>query len=394
MALPQDLVEAILLRFPPSEPASLVRAALVCKPWCRLISGRRFRRRFCEFHRSPPRLGFLLNIVDRFDYVATRFVPATSFRPPRADHTLCVARDARHGRVVLEAKKTKQDEEARIVVWDPTTDERWELPTAPLGPSYNFCWTATVVCAATVSGTCDHLDCRGEPFIVVAVGNNENNDGNGVASLWVYSSEADAWGKPTPLSKGSVVASPTALVGKTLYFTIGGADMSVLMYDLATQKTSIARLPLPHRHYFNTLPMTMEDGGLGVAGLEGFGRLYLWSVEANVNPNGDIRMECTQNRVIELDKLLPVDPCSIFSGFLSYLHGVDVFFVGTIEGFFTFDPKSGRVRKVYQEAFDDLVGGTGIYGAIPYMNFYTPVLGAADSTGDAPSMGASSASKA
>ncbi|WVZ88381.1 hypothetical protein U9M48_034908 [Paspalum notatum var. saurae] len=393
MALPQDIVEAILLRFPPSEPASLVRAALVCKPWCRLISGRRFRRRFCEFHRSPPRLGFLLNIVDRLNYVGIRFVPATPFRPPRANHTLCVARDARHGRVVLEVKKTKRDEETRIVVWDPTTDERWELPTAPLGPSYHFFWTATVVCAGTVSGTCDHLDCRGEPFIVVAVGDNKKNNGNGVASLWVYSSASDAWGKPTPLPKGSVVGSPTALVGKTLYFRMGAADTSVLLYDLATQKTCIARLPLPHGHYESTLLMTMEDGGLGIAVLED-GRLSLWSVEANVNPNGDIRMECTQIRVIELDKHLPVDPRFIGSGFLSYLHDVDVFFVGTIEGFFTFDPKSGRVRKVYQEAFDDLDGGIGIYGAIPYMNFYTPVLGTADSTGDTPSMGASSASKA
>ena len=42
MVLMEELVEEVLLRFPPAEPASLVRAALVCKPWCRLISGRRF----------------------------------------------------------------------------------------------------------------------------------------------------------------------------------------------------------------------------------------------------------------------------------------------------------------------------------------------------------------
>ncbi|CAM0146807.1 unnamed protein product [Urochloa decumbens] len=47
-----ELVEEILLRVPPDEPAHLVRAALVCKPWCHILSDRRYR----SFHRSPPLL--------------------------------------------------------------------------------------------------------------------------------------------------------------------------------------------------------------------------------------------------------------------------------------------------------------------------------------------------
>ncbi|KAL6647172.1 hypothetical protein ACP70R_014609 [Stipagrostis hirtigluma subsp. patula] len=31
-ALMEEIVEEVLLRFPPGDPASLVRAALVCKP--------------------------------------------------------------------------------------------------------------------------------------------------------------------------------------------------------------------------------------------------------------------------------------------------------------------------------------------------------------------------
>jgi hypothetical protein len=58
-ALMEELIEEILLRFPPHEPARLARATLVCKPWCRLISGPRFRRQFRELHRTPPLLGFL-----------------------------------------------------------------------------------------------------------------------------------------------------------------------------------------------------------------------------------------------------------------------------------------------------------------------------------------------
>ncbi|GJN24349.1 hypothetical protein PR202_gb12086 [Eleusine coracana subsp. coracana] len=50
----EELVEEILIRLPPDDPASLVRAALVYKPWRCLISESGFRRRF---HRNPPMLG-------------------------------------------------------------------------------------------------------------------------------------------------------------------------------------------------------------------------------------------------------------------------------------------------------------------------------------------------
>ncbi|KAL6647763.1 hypothetical protein ACP70R_015200 [Stipagrostis hirtigluma subsp. patula] len=34
-----DATSEILLRLPPDDPASLLRASLVCKPWLRLLSG-------------------------------------------------------------------------------------------------------------------------------------------------------------------------------------------------------------------------------------------------------------------------------------------------------------------------------------------------------------------
>ena len=60
-ALMDELVEEILLRIPPDVPARRLRAALVCKRWRRMVSDPRFRRRFREFHRTPPMLGFLRN---------------------------------------------------------------------------------------------------------------------------------------------------------------------------------------------------------------------------------------------------------------------------------------------------------------------------------------------
>jgi hypothetical protein len=130
--LMDELVEEILVRFPPDDPASLVRAALVCKPWCRLVSGTAFHRRFREFHlhrgggAAPPLLGVLYTGTTKQQQVsddtdcrcikrarimrepAACFVPTTSFRPGPAHAANSRRRyygwraiDARHGRVLL-----------------------------------------------------------------------------------------------------------------------------------------------------------------------------------------------------------------------------------------------------------------------------------------------------
>ncbi|KAI4985680.1 hypothetical protein ZWY2020_018310 [Hordeum vulgare] len=52
-----ELVEEALLRLPPEDPASLFRASAVCKPWRSILAGPRFRRRYREFHGTPPILG-------------------------------------------------------------------------------------------------------------------------------------------------------------------------------------------------------------------------------------------------------------------------------------------------------------------------------------------------
>ena len=85
--LVDELVEECLLRLPPDDPVSLVRAATVCRRWCRIISTPGYRRRFAERHRAAPMLGFFANHVDGFKndgVFYTSFVPATPFRPRRA----------------------------------------------------------------------------------------------------------------------------------------------------------------------------------------------------------------------------------------------------------------------------------------------------------------------
>uniref|UniRef100_A0A0A8ZXI3 F-box domain-containing protein n=1 Tax=Arundo donax TaxID=35708 RepID=A0A0A8ZXI3_ARUDO len=65
---PDDVIREILLRLPP-HPACLLRAALVCKHWRRLVRDAAFLCRLRARHRhKPPLLGF-------FDRLA-------SFAPP------------------------------------------------------------------------------------------------------------------------------------------------------------------------------------------------------------------------------------------------------------------------------------------------------------------------
>jgi hypothetical protein len=108
-ALSYDLVGEILLRFPPDEPELLVRAALVSKRWCRLISDPGFRRRFRVFHRTPPLLGCFYTRGS-----ATEFGATSSVRLPHAMSEEWRPIDARHGRVVLDTTWCSNDDVVRI----------------------------------------------------------------------------------------------------------------------------------------------------------------------------------------------------------------------------------------------------------------------------------------
>ncbi|GJN10419.1 hypothetical protein PR202_ga28510 [Eleusine coracana subsp. coracana] len=113
-----ELVEGILLRLHPDEPAYLVHAALVCKSWRRILSDAGFRRRYIDLHRSPPLLGYIHNIYQSRT-CSPRFVSssatASPFSPPTTINSWG-ALDCRHGRVLIHNK-------LRLVVWDPVTDD-------------------------------------------------------------------------------------------------------------------------------------------------------------------------------------------------------------------------------------------------------------------------------
>ncbi|WVZ61631.1 hypothetical protein U9M48_011479 [Paspalum notatum var. saurae] len=325
---PEELVEEVLLRFPPDDPARLVRAALVCRGWCRLVSGPAFRRRYREFHRAPPVLGFFFNFGIR-----SYFVRTASTCPPLRRNWPAI--DARHGRVLRFSATSQAGEvplEKPLVVWDPVTGQRRQLPVAP-GSFRPDHWNGAVLCASAAA--CDHLDCHRGPFLVVLVGTTSR----GMLAC-VYSSEAGAWSEPTSAQNQncSVAPVPSALVGNALHFQCG-PQRSVLRYDLGTRRMSVIHLPADCPRHIAL--MTTEGGGLGFADIVS-STLYLWSWEAS----RDEAAGWEESRSIELKNSLPAraDPTSL--RVVGCADSIGVIFVYSDVGILTVDLKSCRVTKV------------------------------------------------
>ncbi|CAD6269914.1 unnamed protein product [Miscanthus lutarioriparius] len=329
------LVEEFLLRLSPEDPALLARTALVSRQWYRVVTGPSFRRRFREFHRSTPLLGYILNLAD-----SIRFVPMSSFRPPRTHRRGVRAVSSSHGRVLLHRLFEKdliapgfpaKDVGVLLSVWHPITDEQQDLPVVPLRPTRyrsffkredNANWDAAVVC--------DHLHCH---FMVVFVGNRE-----GRTFSCFYSSEAGSWSDPVftaEESENTFVQGDCILIGTAFYTTLIAA----------------------------------EDGRLGFAKAIN-STLRLWLRE-----NG--RWE--ESRAIDLRTLLPADaiPDQPLSACVAILDtpwvvafaetGAGVIFLWTRVGNFTIDLKSGSCKKV---------GKYSSGRVVPYVSFCTPAPGA------------------
>ncbi|KAL6646572.1 hypothetical protein ACP70R_018180 [Stipagrostis hirtigluma subsp. patula] len=350
--LMDELVEEVLLRVPPDDPADLGRAAFVCKAWRRVASDPGFRRRYRERHGPAPMLGLLIRFAG-----VDPFVPTCSFRLPRDglrgwraldSHHGWRALDSRHGRVLVSPGLLRSP----LAVWNPIVGELLHLPNPPWAETSSWTsWNWAVLCAA--GGACDHLDCSRRPFLVALVGTNTRS-----VFGHVYSSEAGRWSQPTNLARSLVLdeLSCAALVGNALYFNIA-CGSGILKYDFSTWEMSVINTPrCPGRCIVVTT--TAHNGGLGLATIHG-SRLHLWSWEAG--PNQD--MGWTQREVVELNGQLPADALTISPYLVGFMDRVEVFFFRAFNGLFGIDLKSGHVRKLHR--------GSGIRSVVPYVNFCT-----------------------
>ncbi|CAL5091834.1 unnamed protein product [Urochloa decumbens] len=361
-----ELVEEVLLRFPPDDPASLVRAAIVCKLWCRLVSTAAFRRRFREFHRKPPLLGILCQDRggDGDVHPTARFIPTSSFHPARDVRYGWRAVDARHGRVLLEYWPCEDPYEddgpfrTKLIVWDPVTNKQRKLPSLLMVHNvFPRTWNAAVICAA--GGSCNHRYCNWGSFVVVFVGIKHDQ----ICSC-IYSSKTGAWSDQTFSEPQYLLdlfkPAPGLLIRNTLYFLFN-RELGIVKYDLTMRKASVIDIP-PELCWQHLVLMPMEDGRLGFATMDRC-RLHinLWS--RVIGPDGDAGF--AQCGVINLPKALNAPESSPrVNGFA---HDVGVLFIRTFYGLYSMDIKSEHVRKVpttrYCQGFTDVV---------PYLNFHTP----------------------
>ncbi|CAL5091605.1 unnamed protein product [Urochloa decumbens] len=370
MELIDDVTAEILLRLPPDEPEHLFRAALVCKPWLRVLCDPDFRRRYRAYHGAAPLLGLLHRLQVLQGFPADRFASTTKmpdFPRPGSHGRHPYPLDCRHGRVLIQMRRTVGEMKLVYLVWDPVTGDRRVVPVPHID---SLIETAAVFCAAD---GCDHLDCHGGPFRVAFMATDDDEE---IVKASVYSSETGVWSAPVSLGsdcecyvkhmedaiRDDVFRIPyvqprrAAVIGDEIYFTLRQGH-AIVKYDRANNCLSMINPPL--QSAYGIALMVLDGSSLGFV-YTGGSSLYLWSREVS----SERTAEWVQCRVIELKTTIPVvDPGQV-PLVVGSAEGVGAIFISTDAGLFTIELKSGRVRKV---------GKPGVYfSVLPYMSFYTP----------------------
>ncbi|KAM0850298.1 hypothetical protein ACQ4PT_053151 [Festuca glaucescens] len=360
LRLSDDLVEEVFFRLPPAEPACLVLASAVRKRWRRILADAGFRRRYREFHGTPPVLGLFQE--------DTSFVATTAHLPARPDRprrwTPMVAVDCRHGRALITPFNRYfgdfgEGESFDLTVFDPLTGHQRRVPSA----DNDVLWFSAAVLCGAAQGCCDHHGCQGGDFRVAMVTTDQQKR---VTSGWLYSSQTRTWSTLTSAHHPNVTKYtfnqhvPSVLVGDAIYFNIDG----VIKCDLGMLCLSMSERPTDAKGRL----MIAEDGGLGFAAVVDAANLTLWSMKTG--PEGAVGWE--KLRVIDLNTLLSGGALTSSTAdcvISCIAEGSQIIFVSTFACYMV-DLKSGRVRKVSPP-------GRKFF---PYMRFYMPAMEAA-STG-------------
>ncbi|VAI53727.1 unnamed protein product [Triticum turgidum subsp. durum] len=159
-----DVTAEILLRLPPDEPEHLFRAALVCKPWPRILCDPGFLRRYRAFHGAPPLLGLLhrLRVID--GDAPARFASTTSapdFPHPSSDGRRTRPLDCRHGRVLVRMLE-HEDMDYLSRTPSPETDTPSPRRTSSGSSSPRRC-SAPPTAATTSTATAARSGCSSSP---------------------------------------------------------------------------------------------------------------------------------------------------------------------------------------------------------------------------------------
>lgn len=141
-----------------------------------------------------------------------------------------------------------------------------------------------MLCAAR---GCDHLDCRGGPFLVALVG---YNDVAGALQSHLYSSESGYWWSSSSAPPGprfSPARTPSVVIGDGMYLILSATppEFAVLNLDVAENHMSIIKPPNARDLDGNAVLVATGDGSLGFAAILG-SRLHLWTRNSEVVVGG------------------------------------------------------------------------------------------------------------
>uniref|UniRef100_A0ACD5Z866 Uncharacterized protein n=1 Tax=Avena sativa TaxID=4498 RepID=A0ACD5Z866_AVESA len=369
---PDELIEEILLRFPPDEPSCLLRASLVCKPWRRIISHRRFHRRLHELHGRPPVLGFLLNNRMAVEDFVSTTASAFSLAVPGDWRAL----DYRHGRALLLDMVPGWGE---LVLWDPITgdQERVAVPEAMWNNTFQGDHpTAAIVCAAA---ECDHRGCHGKrPFHLVMVYSDTIGYQNSYQAeedlewdTWAcsYSSETGEWSDVSWIKDSTSdfrKHTTSMLVGDSLLYFMSDHG-TIIEYDLSGDDATTISPPLEFQGSDSVALILTEDGGLGVAESLSDSGLTIWS---RVVTDGNDDTLWVKSQVICLDTALEEEEEDVRP--MSFAERANTLFFRTADGIFTIELQSERVRKVYKDEDED-DDDYDSCSLVPIEGFYTPM---------------------
>ncbi|TVU19004.1 hypothetical protein EJB05_35127, partial [Eragrostis curvula] len=302
-ALENDhILREILTRLPPLR-STLLRAFLVCKRWCRLLSDPVFLRCYRTYHRTPPLLGYFSNGVGGPDFTPTLSPPdripceRLSLLQDPDDPARLFFICFRHGLALLINRR-----QLEAVVWDPITGCQH---TVPYAPEFRIGGGASCIHGAVMSSGADGDGRDGclSPFKVVLIRTERSNNGDRTrVFMAVYESVTGKWSHTSsiviPFSYW--ITLPNALVRNALCGFFHWRD-GILEFDLDTNSVRVIQKPktILYNDDSTFRVVRAQDQGLGLAVLSSM-TIQLWARKAG---SSDATMGWVLENTVELDRL-------------------------------------------------------------------------------------------
>ncbi|KAM3198453.1 hypothetical protein ACQJBY_073541 [Aegilops geniculata] len=318
-SLPDDMLEAILLRLP-RQPSSRPRASAVSRRWRGIVTNPMFHRRFHEHHRKPPLLGVFERRRQKFCFTPVLHppdrIPADRIHisgwmtSPNCDVT-----DCRHGRVLAIHRRL-----ARLVLFAPLTGQEHCLafPDEFMECCYHY---RAVLCAA--GGQEDHVHgfCHESPFKVALV--SMYPTGNRFITS-VYSSETGKFGDLLSMEapfEVALVDVPATLVGNVLYWMLSSNNVcaAMLEFDLDRQSLAVIKGPSGMNYSGSHRIIKTEQGTVGWVRFS-FPILEIW-LRKRKNCHGIATW--LQHKTVDMHDILGIPPRSSNKVWHSKLRGYD-----------------------------------------------------------------------